>query len=158
MILWKIKSNFYIIFAFLEFLYLTRFPISIKSVWNNLLFINFNKKNLNFFAISRSSIDLFFHDQCIVKLSKIQRLPNRIKYEFVTANHTRTFLLFLCFFCKKFGSVRSKRTSKLTEYDAFKWWRNWIMFNWSIRFDRAEPNFLQKNTKTSKWTEYDAFR
>jgi len=55
-----------------------------------------------------------------VKLSKFKRLPKRIKYEFVTANRTRTFLLFLCFFFKKFGSVRSKRTSKLTEYDAFK--------------------------------------
>ncbi len=51
-------------------------------------------------------------------------------YEFVTAN--RTFCLFLCFFCKKFGSVRSNRTSYLTEYDAFKWWRYWIMFNWLI--------------------------
>jgi hypothetical protein len=34
----------------------------------------------------------------IVKLSKVKRLPNRIKYEFVTANRIR---LFWCFFFKK---------------------------------------------------------
>ncbi len=48
-----------------------------------------------------------------LKLSKVKRLPNRIepiriKYEFVTANRTRTFL-------KKIESVRSNQTSKLTE-------------------------------------------
>jgi len=52
-----------------------------------------------------------------VKLSKVKRLPkrtesSRIKYEFVTANRIRTFLLFLCFFLK--SSVRFDR--KLTKY------------------------------------------
>ncbi len=84
------------------------------------------------------------------RLSVCRSEANRIKYEFVTANRTRTFLLFLCFFFKKFGSVRSKRTSKLTEYDAFKSWRYWIMLNRSIRFDYIEPNFIQKNTKIIK--------
>jgi len=87
-----------------------------------------------------------------VKLANFKRLPNRIKYEFVTANRTRTFLLFFRFFvicyivCNKFGSVQSNRTSKWTEYNAFRLWRWWIVFTWSVRFDRTESNFFKKNS------------
>ncbi len=74
-----------------------------------------------------------------VKLSKIKRLPNRIRYEFVTANRTRPFWLFLSFFYKKWAG-----------YDVFQWWRYWIMFSWSIWFDRTEPNFFTKKHKNKQ--------
>jgi hypothetical protein len=46
---------------------------------------------------------------CTMKLN-IKRLPNRIKDAFVRSNRTRTF--WYLFFCKKFDSARSNRTSK----------------------------------------------
>jgi hypothetical protein len=55
-----------------------------------------------------------------VKLSKVKRLPNRT--ELITSSSRRTALELFYHFCVFFlkSSVRSKRTSKLTEYDAFK--------------------------------------
>ncbi len=55
--------------------------------------------------------------------------------ELNTSSSRRTALELFFYFCVFFlkSSVRSKRTSKLTEYDAFKSWRYWIMLNWSNR-------------------------
>ena len=45
--------------------------------------------------------------------------------------HSNFLIIFVFIFVK--SSVRWNRTSKWTEYDAFNWWRYWIMFSWSIR-------------------------
>jgi len=52
----------------------------------------------------------------------------------------RIFWLFLFFFCKKFGSVRSNRT-ELHHLNAS------YSVNFEVHFDRIESNFLQKNQK-----------
>jgi len=77
----------------------------------------FNVKSFQIKKISKEEQTNFFQNYNnlgknlidTVKLLKVKRLPKRIKYEFVTANRTRTFLLFLCFFFKKFGSVQFDR-------------------------------------------------
>jgi hypothetical protein len=88
--------------------------------------------------------------QFTVKLSKVKCLPKRT--ELNTSSSRRTALELFYYFCAFFlkSSVRSKRFSKLTEYDAFKSWRYWIMLNWSIRFDRTEPNRTELYTKKHK--------
>ena len=76
-----------------------------------------------------------------MKLPNLKRLPNQIKpnrTEFISSwvNHIEPHCwYFLCLpFYKIFGSVRSNRTSKWTEYDGFRWWIWWILFNW-VQFD-----------------------
>jgi len=70
--------------AFLSLTYDTKTIIHIKYV------LSIVEKKISFLIL------------LTVKLSKVERLQNRselnrIKYEFVTANRTRTFWLFLCF-------------------------------------------------------------
>ncbi len=77
-------------------------------------FINFfylilrNRLNLNFIIIIIMILKFWVIIQWNYRsLSVCRSESNRIKYEFVTANRTRTFLLFLCFFSK--SSVRFDR-------------------------------------------------
>jgi hypothetical protein len=99
---------------------------------------------------SRDFILIFNIKYITVKLSNSNHLPKRT--ELSTSSSRWTALELFYYFCVFFvkSSVRSKRTSKLTEYDAFKWWRNWIMFNWSNRTELL----TKKNTKISKKFRY----
>ncbi len=104
------------------------------------------------FRIEIKNNNFNFLNDYTVKLSKVRRLPdrteaNQIKYEFVTKNRIRTFLLFLCFFFKKFSSVRSKWTLKI----------NWIwciqvmkILNYVQLIDLIRSNRTELFTKNHK--------
>ena len=62
--------------------------------------------------------------------------------------HSNFLIIFVFFFLKvRFGSIETN--FKITEYDAFKSWRYWIMLNWSIWFDRTEL-FTKKHKNNQK--------
>jgi hypothetical protein len=77
------------------------------------------KKNLNKIITNLtfiSNMDLSDLQWNLWSLSVCRTEPSRIKCEFVTANRTRilsNFLIIFCFFCNKFGPVRSNRTKKI---------------------------------------------
>jgi hypothetical protein len=71
----------------------------------------------------------------------------------ILSNRTRNFpnfLIIFVFFCKKFGSVRSNRIDQLSIIQYLRHLNASYLVNFEVRFDRTEPNFLQKKTQNNK--------
>jgi hypothetical protein len=98
-----------------------------------------------------------------VKLSNFNKFSNRTESNRTELSWTnsilsrrtvpellRIFWLFLCFFFKKLGSVRSNRIGQFNIIQYLHDLNASYSVNFEVRFDRTEPNFLKKKPKIIK--------
>ena len=127
----------------------------LKHSFSFKIIINLNIEDFkNNFYIFRKSLFNNLNNHFTVKLSEVKRFSNRsethrIKYEFATANRTRTFLLFLCFFCKKFDSIEPN--SKMNWIWCIQVMKilNYVQLIDSVRSNRTEI-FTKKHKNDQK--------